>query len=100
MHGRAVRACVLFILLALVLLAGLGNHDLWAPDEPRYAQVAREMLAGGDWLLPQVNQRIYTDKPPGWFWCRHPQPSAVDRGPALDGANRYALGQHPIRRAA
>jgi 4-amino-4-deoxy-L-arabinose transferase-like glycosyltransferase len=62
-------ASLLVLALALVLLAGLGNHDLWAPDEPRYGQVAREMITGGDWLLPHVNQRIYTDKPPGWFWC-------------------------------
>ena len=53
----------------LLFLPGLGNHDLWAPDEPRYAQVAREMLVDGDWLLPHVNGRVYTDKPPGWFWC-------------------------------
>jgi len=64
--GRA--AWVAAALAALLLLPGLGNHDLWAPDEPRYAQVAREMLHDGDWLLPHVNGRIYTDKPPGWFW--------------------------------
>jgi 4-amino-4-deoxy-L-arabinose transferase-like glycosyltransferase len=53
----------------LLFLPGLGNHDLWAPDEPRYAQVAREMLRSGDWLLPHVNGRIFADKPPGWYWC-------------------------------
>ena len=62
-------AAALLVLLTLVFLPGLDNHDLWAPDEPRYAQVAREMGTGGDWLLPHVNGRIYTDKPPGYFWA-------------------------------
>lgn len=66
---RPVAWVILAVTAALVLFPGLGNHDLWAPDEPRYGQVSREMLAGGDWLLPHVNGRIYTDKPPGWFWC-------------------------------
>jgi 4-amino-4-deoxy-L-arabinose transferase-like glycosyltransferase len=60
---------ILGVTAALVLLPGLGNHDLWAPDEPHYGQVSREMMTSGDWLLPHVNGRIYTDKPPGWFWC-------------------------------
>ena len=66
---RPVAWVILAVAAALVLLPGLGNHDLWAPDEPRYGQVSREMMTSGDWLLPHVNGRIYTDKPPGWFWC-------------------------------
>lgn len=54
---------------ALVMLAGLGARDLWDPDEPRYAQVAREMVEGGDWLLMHLNGRLYPDKPPGYFWA-------------------------------
>jgi len=66
---RRLAWVILAATAALVLFPGLGNHDLWAPDEPRYGQVSREMMTSGDWLLPQVNGRIYTDKPPGWFWC-------------------------------
>ena len=46
----------------------LGRWDLWNPDEPRYAQVAREMVNGGDWILMHVNGKIYADKPPLFFW--------------------------------
>ncbi len=46
----------------------LGRWDLWNPDEPRYAQVAREMVQGGDWILMHSNGKIYADKPPLFFW--------------------------------
>ena len=46
----------------------LGRWDLWNPDEPRYAQVAREMVNRGDWILMHFNGRIYGDKPPLFFW--------------------------------
>jgi len=60
---------VLLVLLALCLfLPGLGNRDLWNPDEPRYGEVAREMHLEGDWFVPHVNGRIYSQKPPLLFW--------------------------------
>ena len=55
--------------LALVLLgAGLGLRDPWAPDEPRFALVAQDMLRSGDWLIPRVGGDLYADKPPLFFW--------------------------------
>lgn len=58
----------LVVLAALLYLPNLGAYDLWSPDEPRFGQVAREMLASGDWIVPRVNGEIYTDKPPLLFW--------------------------------
>jgi 4-amino-4-deoxy-L-arabinose transferase-like glycosyltransferase len=46
----------------------LGQWDLWNPDEPRYAQIAVEMVKGGDWILMHNNGSMYTDKPPLFFW--------------------------------
>ncbi|MGQ9646385.1 MAG: ArnT family glycosyltransferase [Thermodesulfobacteriota bacterium] len=46
----------------------LGRWDLWNPDEPRYAQVAKEMVKGGDWILMHYNGKAYADKPPLLFW--------------------------------
>jgi len=46
----------------------MGARDLWSPDEPRYAQVAREMLETGDWVVPHLNGDVYLEKPPLYFW--------------------------------
>ncbi len=64
------RGGVAAVLVALAVVGGLslGQRDLWAPDEPKYALVAREMLETGEWLIPHVNGRIYGDKPPLMFW--------------------------------
>jgi len=52
----------------LLYFLNLGQWDLWNPDEPRYAQVAREMINGGDWILMHFNGKVYEDKPPLFFW--------------------------------
>ena len=44
-------------------------HDLWTPDEPRYALVAQEMMWSGDYLVPRRNGEVYTEKPPLMFWA-------------------------------
>jgi 4-amino-4-deoxy-L-arabinose transferase-like glycosyltransferase len=46
----------------------LGLWDLWVPDEPKYAQVAKEMVDRGDWVLMHFNGIVYGDKPPLFFW--------------------------------
>jgi 4-amino-4-deoxy-L-arabinose transferase-like glycosyltransferase len=53
----------------LLFAPGIGSRELWNPDEPRYAEVAREMLEGGEWFVPHLNGDIYTQKPPLLFWA-------------------------------
>lgn len=62
------RFAVIFLLATILSGAGIGRYDLWPPDEPRYAQVAREMLERGDFLTPHVNGQPYYEKPPLLFW--------------------------------
>lgn len=52
----------------VIYFVNLGQWDLWNPDEPRYAEVSREMVEGGDWILMHRNGALYTDKPPLFFW--------------------------------
>jgi len=52
----------------VVYFFNIDRWDLWNPDEPRYAQVAREMVQRGDWVLMHFNGKTYADKPPLFFW--------------------------------
>ncbi len=65
-----VGAMFLFCLVfsGTLFLTNLGKRDLWSPDEPRYSQVAKEMALGHDYLVPRLNGRAYTQKPPFFFW--------------------------------
>jgi 4-amino-4-deoxy-L-arabinose transferase-like glycosyltransferase len=60
-----------FILLAAVCAAyfySLGGVPLLGPDEPRYAQVAREMYLRGDWLTPTLAGHTWFEKPALLYW--------------------------------
>ena len=53
---------------AVLSLWNVWGYDLWAPDEPYFAEGAREMLVDGHWAVPHVNGEVTTDKPPLFFW--------------------------------
>jgi 4-amino-4-deoxy-L-arabinose transferase-like glycosyltransferase len=53
---------------AFLFLYGLPQFGLIGADEPRYAQVAREMLARRDWITPVLNGRPWLEKPPLYYW--------------------------------
>jgi len=59
---------ILLLATAAILFINLGGWDLWNPDEPRYAEVAREMVKTGNYIVPHINGEIYPDKPPLFFW--------------------------------
>jgi len=47
---------------------GLGSFGLVGADEPRYAQIAREMLARHDWIVPTLNGQPWLEKPVLLYW--------------------------------
>ena len=47
---------------------GLAYFGLLGADEPRYAQVAREMLARRDWITPTLGGKPWLEKPPLYYW--------------------------------
>jgi 4-amino-4-deoxy-L-arabinose transferase-like glycosyltransferase len=59
-----------YILLALSLLFFVPKlgMPLLDPDEGLYAEIAREMLDRGDWVVPHLNGLPYLEKPPLYFW--------------------------------
>jgi len=46
----------------------LGSFGLIGADEPRYAQVAREMLSRHDWITPVLGGSPWLEKPPLYYW--------------------------------
>jgi 4-amino-4-deoxy-L-arabinose transferase-like glycosyltransferase len=56
-------------LLMLPLVASAWVRELWAPDEPRYAEVAREIYESGSFLVLHLCGIPWTDKPPLLFWA-------------------------------
>lgn len=59
---------LLLSLLPGVLLYPAMSFLLFEPDEGRYAQIASEMLANGDGIVPTLQGRPYLDKPPLVYW--------------------------------
>ena len=57
------------IILAIVWLGSLGWRHLLPSDEGRYAEIAREMLLSGDWIVPRYNEYLYFEKPPLQMWA-------------------------------
>src|SRR5205085_11920575 len=47
---------------------GLGAFGLLGADEPRYAQVAREMLERHDWITPTLQGKPWLEKPALYYW--------------------------------
>lgn len=63
------RERIYFALLWFFLgLIPLFLSPLREPDEARYAEIPREMLARGDWLTPRLNDVLYFEKPPLQYW--------------------------------
>ena len=53
---------------AFLFFFGLAYFGLVGPDEPRYAQVAREMLARHDWITPVLGGKPWLEKPVLYYW--------------------------------
>ncbi|MFZ0199896.1 MAG: glycosyltransferase family 39 protein [Candidatus Sulfotelmatobacter sp.] len=53
---------------AFLFFYGLGQFGLIGADEPRYAQVAREMLERHDWITPVLGGQPWLEKPPLYYW--------------------------------
>src|SRR5580704_3958883 len=61
-RGGGLNRWLYFALAALacaVWLSTLSGRPLFNPDEGRYAEIPREMLSGGDWVIPHLNGLDY-----------------------------------------
>ncbi len=70
-QARATWIRDLTVLAALIggfFLLFLGHRPLAVPSEARYAELAREIVASGDWITPRINGIKYFFKPPLFYW--------------------------------
>ena len=66
------RQYILYLVLLLVAVIplfsfGLTNHGLWTADEPRVAEIGREMALSGNWAIPTLNQSPFLEEPPLYY---------------------------------
>ena len=54
----------------VVVFWRLGYASLLDPDEAHYAELTREMLHSGSWLVPLLDGRPYIDKPVLFHWLQ------------------------------
>jgi 4-amino-4-deoxy-L-arabinose transferase-like glycosyltransferase len=59
---------IFFIAASALYLFGLARLPLLGPDEPRYAQVAREMFERRDWITPTLGGHTWFEKPALLYW--------------------------------
>jgi len=79
LHDRGFKLAVL-----LAFFFRLGTRGLNGPDEGRYAEIGREMVETGGWLVPNIWYVPHLDKPPMTYW-------AVGAGIAAFGLNEWAI---------
>lgn len=69
-EGLSKRGWWLLILaVAIIWFSNLEYRLLVKPDEGRYAEIPREMVASGDWVTPRLNNLKYFEKPPLQYWA-------------------------------
>src|SRR5438445_6320955 len=68
LHKSKTFVWVLFLLFCIIWCYMLGARTLVPTDEGRYAEMAREMVATGDWITLRLNGIKYFEKPPLQTW--------------------------------
>ena len=71
MHPSTLAKRVYLLLFAIIIVFyfyGLGKLPLLGPDEPRYAQVAREMFLNRDLITPTLGGHTWFEKPALLYW--------------------------------
>jgi 4-amino-4-deoxy-L-arabinose transferase-like glycosyltransferase len=66
--GFAARLMLLMALATLLFLAGNNRVGLFDRDEPWYAEISREMVQSGDWVVPRFLGGVFLGKPVLSFW--------------------------------
>jgi dolichol-phosphate mannosyltransferase len=66
-RGGWMDLLLVLVCAALLFFSRIGL-PLLEPEEARYAEIPRQMLLAGEWLVPTLHSQPYLDKPPLLYW--------------------------------
>ena len=67
-QNHVLKHLILLLVIVIPLFSlGISNHGLWSADEPRVAEIGREMLLTGNWAVPTLNQKPFLEEPPLYY---------------------------------
>jgi len=82
-EGARFAGLAAVLMFVAIYILPLGLRPLSSPDEARYSEIPREMLASGDWVVPRLNGVRFFEKPVLGYW-------AVAVSMRLLGENEFA----------
>src|SRR5208283_5768632 len=56
-----------FVAVIPLFSLGLSNHGVWTADEPRVAEIGREMALSKNFAVPTLDQRPFLEEPPLYY---------------------------------
>jgi 4-amino-4-deoxy-L-arabinose transferase-like glycosyltransferase len=69
-NSNAVKYAIFFCACIAFHALGTWSLPLVDRDEPRFAEASREMIEGGDYVVPHFNNQLRLDKPPLAYWAQ------------------------------
>jgi 4-amino-4-deoxy-L-arabinose transferase len=78
-------ATIIILLFIVVYILPLGVRPMIIPDETCYAEISREILNTGEWIIPKLNGLRYFEKPILGYWLNAASISTF-------GENAFSVG--------
>ena len=69
-NSTGAKYAITFLCLVLFHILGTWSVPLIDRDEPRFAEASREMIEGGNYIVPHFNNQLRLDKPPLTYWAQ------------------------------
>ncbi|HAK73922.1 MAG TPA: phospholipid carrier-dependent glycosyltransferase, partial [Sporomusaceae bacterium] len=66
--NKWLHIAIIIGIVGILMFSYLGSQPLMDPDEPVYAETAREMLQVHDFISPRIYGDFWYDKPPMYYW--------------------------------
>src|SRR5512137_66550 len=61
------KTLTMLLLAILIQVVGIFDHSVWTTDEPWVAEISREMVMSGDYVIPKLSNTPFLEKPPLYY---------------------------------